>query len=142
MRPFFPDGTTCRIGRKILLSQKPFYANHTFRFQSYFANNTSCFRRINCNRNCMKENKRDGSIYLNKRYKKKKKKKKRMTEINPRSVVAKVLDCDIVVNEFELQSRYYVLFWKKYPWERYELRYCVYELYTIIIAFLQECVWY
>ena len=29
---------------------------------------------------------------------------------NPRGVVANVLDCDIVVSEFELLSRYYVHF--------------------------------
>ena len=26
-------------------------------------------------------------------------------------VVSKVLDCDIIVREFELQSRYYIRFW-------------------------------
>ena len=30
---------------------------------------------------------------------------------NPRSVVAHILDCDIVMSEFELQSRYFVHFW-------------------------------
>ena len=30
------------------------------------------------------------------------------------------MDCGIVVNEFEFQSRYYVHFRRKYPWERYE----------------------
>ena len=30
---------------------------------------------------------------------------------NPRSVVAEVLDCGILVSEFEPQSRYYVYFW-------------------------------
>ena len=29
-------------------------------------------------------------------------------------VVANVLDCDIVVSDFEFQSRYYVHFWKRY----------------------------
>ena len=29
----------------------------------------------------------------------------------PRSIVVNVLDCDIVINEFELQSRHYVHFW-------------------------------
>ena len=30
--------------------------------------------------------------------------------VSPRSVVANVLDCEIVVSEFKLQSYYYVLF--------------------------------
>ena len=31
-------------------------------------------------------------------------------EVNPRGVEVSVLDCDIVVSDFELQSRYYVYF--------------------------------
>ena len=30
---------------------------------------------------------------------------------SPRGLVANVLDCDIVVSEFEFQLRYYVHFW-------------------------------
>ena len=30
---------------------------------------------------------------------------------SPHGVMAKVLNCDLEVNEFELQSRYYVHFW-------------------------------
>ena len=32
-----------------------------------------------------------------------------------------MLDCDIVVSEFELQSCYYVHIWTNAPWEKYEL---------------------
>ena len=35
-------------------------------------------------------------------------------------MVVSVLDCDIVVNEFELQSPYLRLFLDKYLWERHE----------------------
>ena len=42
---------------------------------------------------------------------------------SPRSVVANVLDCDIVVSEFEHQSRYYVHFWTNTLLEMYELPY-------------------
>ena len=38
----------------------------------------------------------------------------------PRRVMVKAMDCRIIVSEFELQSRYYVHFREKYPWERYE----------------------
>ena len=34
--------------------------------------------------------------------------------------MVKAIDCGIVVREFVLQSRYYVHFRAKYPWERYE----------------------
>ena len=33
---------------------------------------------------------------------------------NLREVMAKVLDCNLEVSEFKLQSRYYVHFWTKY----------------------------
>ena len=38
----------------------------------------------------------------------------------PRGVMVKAMDCEIVVSEFELQSRYYV---HKCPWERYKPTY-------------------
>ena len=38
----------------------------------------------------------------------------------PRGLMVKVMDCRIVEGEFVLQSCYYVHFWKKYSWERYE----------------------
>ena len=38
----------------------------------------------------------------------------------PRGVMVKAMDCEIVVSEFVLQSRYYVHFWTNSPWERYE----------------------
>ena len=38
----------------------------------------------------------------------------------PRGVMVKAMDCGIVVREFVLQSRYYVHFRAKYPWEGYE----------------------
>ena len=38
----------------------------------------------------------------------------------PRDVMVKAMDCRIVVCEFELQSRYYVHFRARYPWEKYE----------------------
>ena len=38
----------------------------------------------------------------------------------PRGVMVKAMDCGIVVREFILQSRYYIRFSGKYPWERYE----------------------
>ena len=38
----------------------------------------------------------------------------------PRGVMVKAMDCGIVVREFVLQSRNYVHFRVKYPWERYE----------------------
>ena len=38
----------------------------------------------------------------------------------PRGVMVKTMDCRIVVSKFVLQSRYYVHFRAKYPWERYE----------------------
>ena len=38
----------------------------------------------------------------------------------PRGVMVKAMDCGNVVCEFVHQSRYYVHFWAKYPWERYE----------------------
>ena len=34
-----------------------------------------------------------------------------MYRVNPCGVMANVMDCDITVSEFELQLRYYVLFW-------------------------------
>ena len=34
-----------------------------------------------------------------------------LERVNPRNVVANMLDCDIVVSEIELQSRFYLLFW-------------------------------
>ena len=34
--------------------------------------------------------------------------------------MVKAMDCGIVVSEFVLESRYYVHFRGKYPWERYE----------------------
>ena len=37
-----------------------------------------------------------------------------------RDVVANVLDCDIVVSEFEHQSRYYFHFRTNAPWKTYE----------------------
>ena len=40
-----------------------------------------------------------------------KKNKKENKRVNPHSVMAKVLDCDLGVSEFEFQSRYYVQFW-------------------------------
>ena len=40
----------------------------------------------------------------------------------PHGVMAKTLDCGIVVNEFELQSRYYVYF-GTFTWERHEFFY-------------------
>ena len=40
----------------------------------------------------------------------------------PRDVSVKAMDCGIVVSEFVLQSRYYVQFLDKYPWERYNDR--------------------
>ena len=38
----------------------------------------------------------------------------------PRGVMVKAMHCGIVECEFVLQSRYYVHFRAKYPWERYE----------------------
>ena len=38
----------------------------------------------------------------------------------PRGVIVKAVDFGIVVSEFVLQSRYYVHFQGKYPWERYK----------------------
>ena len=32
-------------------------------------------------------------------------------KVCPRGVMAKALDCGIVVSEFKLQSRYYIHFW-------------------------------
>ena len=43
--------------------------------------------------------------------------------MNLYGVVANVLDCDIIISEFELQSIHYVLFRTKYLRERYELSY-------------------
>ena len=43
--------------------------------------------------------------------------------VSPRRVVINLLDCDIVVNEFKLQSRYSVHLFVYYSWERYETPY-------------------
>ena len=39
------------------------------------------------------------------------------------NVMAKILDCSFKVNEFELQSQYYVHFWTNTPWKRNESPY-------------------
>ena len=36
---------------------------------------------------------------------------KTMVEGSPRGIVAKVSDCDIIINEFKLQLHYYIHFW-------------------------------
>ena len=38
----------------------------------------------------------------------------------PRGVASKVLDCDLEISKFELQSRSYSHFWTNAPWEVYE----------------------
>ena len=38
----------------------------------------------------------------------------------PPGVMVKAIDYGILVSEFVLQSRYYVHFRAKYPWEKYE----------------------
>ena len=40
----------------------------------------------------------------------------------PHTVVANLLDCDIVISKFQLQSCYYIHF-QTYLWERYQLPY-------------------
>ena len=42
---------------------------------------------------------------------------------SPCGVEANVLDCNIIVRKFKLQSLFYVHFKDKYPWERHELPY-------------------
>ena len=42
---------------------------------------------------------------------------------NPCSIVANILDCDIVVSEFKLQSDYCSHFWTNTISERYKLSY-------------------
>ena len=57
----------------------------------------------------------------------------------PHGVVADVLDKDIVVSEFELESLYYIHF---RIWERHELSYSLsYELNSTINVLLQEWLW-
>ena len=56
-------------------------------------------------------------------------------KINPRGVVAKVLDYEIIENEFVLQSRYYVYF---RPEEKYEPHPISYGSSTRVVLALNE----
>ena len=61
----------------------------------------------------------------------------------PRGVMVKAMDCGIVVREFVLQSRYYVHFRAKYPWERYEPPYPPsYGLNSTTTVLLGEWLWH
>ena len=61
----------------------------------------------------------------------------------PRGVIVKVMNCGIVVCEFELQSCYYIHFQKKYPRKRYESPYppC-YGLNSTTTVLLEEWPWH
>ena len=62
-----------------------------------------------------------------------------------RSVAVKVLNCDIVVNEYELQSRSYVYFRTNALWEMCEPPYpppLGYGLNSTTTVLRQECLWY
>ena len=53
-------------------------------------------------------------------------------------IVAYVLDCDIIVSEFELQSCYYIHFWTNTFGKRHERFYpFIYELNNTAIVLLQ-----
>ena len=57
--------------------------------------------------------------------------------------MVKAMDCGIVVSEFILQSRYYVHFWTKYPWESYEPPYpSSYGLNSTTTVLLGEWLWH
>ena len=59
-----------------------------------------------------------------------------------RGVVVKVLNCDIVITEFELQLRYYVHFRTKNIWKRHELSYfLIYALKSTTLRLLQGWPW-
>ena len=61
----------------------------------------------------------------------------------PRVVMVKAMVCEIVAREFELQSRYYVHFQTKYPWERYEPPYPTsYGLNSATTVLLGEWLWH
>ena len=61
----------------------------------------------------------------------------------PRGVMVKAMDCGIIVSKFELQLRYYVHFWAKYPWERYEPSYPPsYGLNSSTTVLLGEWLWH
>ena len=61
---------------------------------------------------------------------------------SPCFIVANVLDCDIKVNEFELQSHYYVPFWTNTPGKGMNLLIPpTYELDSTKIVLLQGWLW-
>ena len=61
----------------------------------------------------------------------------------PRGVVVKALNYRIVISEFELQSRYYVLFRTNTLWEGYEPPYPpTYGFNSITAVLLEGWIWH
>ena len=57
-------------------------------------------------------------------------------ERSPHSLMANVLDCDIIVSKFKLQLSYYIHFQTNALWERYEPFYspsCELNITTIVL---------